>query len=76
MILDIKDGCTIKEKNWDDTALNIFKRSKNIVTVETIYRYAPSKIKTISYDDFKTWRKEILNSEQDFKNHCINVGGK
>ena len=76
MIMELKINQTKKEKNWDDTALNIFKRSKNIVTVETIYRYAPSKLKTISYDDFKTWRKEILNSEQDFKNHCINVAGK
>ncbi len=76
MILTLENNQIKKEKNWNDTALNIYTRKGNSVTIETIYRYAPSRIKTISYDDFKAWRKEIINSEQDFKNHCINVGGK
>ena len=76
MILTLNNNEVKKEKNWNDTCLNIYTRKGNTVTIENIYRYAPSKIKKISYNDFKSWREEVLSSKQDFKNHCINVGGK
>lgn len=48
---------TVKERNWNDTALNIMTRKGNKVHVESIYRYGPSKSKVMSYADFRKWRK-------------------
>ena len=60
MILTLKNNQTKKEKNWNDTALNIMTRKNNIVTVESIYRYAPSQKRTMTYSEFKDWRLDIL----------------
>ena len=45
--MHLKNNQTIKEKNWNDTALNIITRKNNLVTIKTIYRYAPTKQITI-----------------------------
>lgn len=60
MILTLKNNQTKKQKNWNDTALTIMTRKDNKVYIETIYRYAPTKKRTMSYKDFKDWRLEIL----------------
>jgi len=60
MILTLNNNQTKKEKNWNDTVLNIMTRKNNTVTVESIYRYAPSQKKTMTYSEFKEWRLDIL----------------
>ncbi len=60
MMLTLEKNQTKKEKNWNDTALNIMTRKNNTVTVETIYRYAPTKKRTMTYPEFKDWRLDIL----------------
>ena len=60
--MHLKNTQTIKEKNWNDTALNIITRKNNLVTIKTIYRYAPTKQITIKYSEFKRWRKDINNT--------------
>ena len=60
MILTLKDNQTKWEENWNSTAANKMTRKGNTVTVESIYRYAPSQKKTMTYSEFKDWRLEIL----------------
>jgi len=62
--MNLKNNQTLKEKNWNDTALNIITRKNNIVFIETIYRYAPTKKIKMSYLDFKIWRKAINNTQE------------
>ena len=50
---------TVQEKNWDDTALNIMTRKGNKVYIESIYRYGPTRNITMSYADYRKWRKDI-----------------
>ncbi len=59
MILTLKNNEVKKEKNWNDSALNIMTRKNNTVVIETIYRYAPVAKKTITYSEFKSWRLDI-----------------
>jgi hypothetical protein len=60
MIMELKINQTKKEKNWDDSALNIITRtSKESVAIQTIYRYAPETNKTMTYTAFKEWRNSI-----------------
>ena len=58
-MINLKNNQTFKEKNWNDTALNIITRKNNKVYIETIYRYAPVKKMTMSYADYKKWRKDL-----------------
>lgn len=60
MILTLEKNQTKKEKNWNDTALNIITRKNNTVIIETIYRHAPSQKRTMTYPEFKDWRLDIL----------------
>ncbi len=53
-----------KVKNWNDTALNIYTRTGNVVKVETIYRYAPINVITMSYDQFTKWQSDINNTQE------------
>jgi len=58
--MELKINQTKKEKNWNDSALNIITRtSKESVAIQTIYRYAPETNKTMTYAAFKEWRKSI-----------------
>jgi len=59
MILTLKNNEVKKEKNWNDSALNIMTRKNNNVIVETIYRYAPVNKKIMTYSEFKSWRLDI-----------------
>lgn len=63
MILTLKNNEVKKEKNWNDSALNIMTRKNNTVVIETIYRYAPVAKKTITYSEFKSWRLDIYKEE-------------
>ena len=64
MILTLKNNQTKQEKNWNDTALTIMTRKNNKVYIETVYRYAPVKKFTMSYREFKAWRKDIYNTKE------------
>tara|TARA_R110000823_G_scaffold303596_1_gene425030 strand:+ start:2024 stop:2206 length:183 start_codon:yes stop_codon:yes gene_type:complete len=55
----LKNNETKKVKNWNDSCLNIYTRNNNSVIVDTIYRYAPSITKKMSYENFKKWQLEI-----------------
>lgn len=55
----LKNNETKKIKDWNDSCLNIYTRNNDSVIVETIYRYAPSVVKKMSYEDFKKWQDEI-----------------
>ena len=48
--MTLKNNETKKVKNWNDSCLNIYTRNNDSVIVETIYRYAPSIIKNMSYE--------------------------
>ncbi len=61
----LKNNQTIKEKNWNDTALNIITRKNDLVTIETIYRYGKTKKITISYSEFRHWRRENPERVED-----------
>ena len=60
MILTLKNNQTKWEENWNSTAANKMTRKGNTVTVKSIYRYAPSQKKTMTYSEFKDWRLDIL----------------
>lgn len=63
-MINLKNNQTFKlytEKNWNDTTLNIITRKNNKVYIEIIYRYAPVKKITMSYADYKKWRKEFAS---------------
>jgi len=57
--MTLKNNETKKVKNWNDSCLNIYTRNNDSVIVETIYRYAPSIIKKMSYENFKEWQLEL-----------------
>ena len=56
---NLKKNQTVKEKNWNDTALNIITRKGNKVYVDSHYRYGPSKSTVMSYADYRKGRKDI-----------------
>lgn len=59
----LKNNETKKVKNWNDSCLNIYTRQNNVVIIETIYRYAPSITKKMSYDNFQKWQLEISKTK-------------
>ncbi len=61
--MNIQDKQTIKVKNWNDTALNIITREKDIVHINTIYRYGKEQNKKMTYNDFKKWQDDIKNTD-------------
>ena len=48
----LKNNEVVKYKTWNDDAFTTITRNNNTVTIETIYRYAPQKKRTISYKGF------------------------
>ena len=67
MILTLKNGETKwGDKNWNDTAANEMTRNGNTVTVTTVFKYGPSKTRTMTYKEFKDWRLDVYDPVSEF----------
>ncbi len=57
MKLTLKNNEVVNYKTWNDDAFTTITRNNNTVTIKTLYRYAPTKKRTMSY---KAYKKEAL----------------